>query len=162
VVQELDPPVAARSRSVERRLLLGVCALALAALAVPFAVNQLRGTETQGHAVPLVSAAGLEARSGVRILGLTLAGDGGLLDLRYQVVDAQKAVSVHDGPPPMLVEESTNAAIAQLLMGHQHSSAPKVGLSYYLVFLNEGSILHIGSRVSVQLGDARVAHVVVR
>ena len=36
---------------------------------------------------PSVSAAGLAERSGVRLVRVAVTGGGGLLDLRYQVVD---------------------------------------------------------------------------
>src|SRR6476660_4205419 len=45
---------------------------------------------------PLVSASGLVERSGVKITQVAVTGDGGLVDLRFTVVDANKAAALHD------------------------------------------------------------------
>ena len=42
---------------------------------------------------PLVSESGLVERSGVKITQVAVTGDGGLVDLRFTVVDANKAAS---------------------------------------------------------------------
>jgi hypothetical protein len=112
---------------------------------------------------PLVSSGGLQARSGVRISQLALTGAGGLIDLRFQVVDPNRAASVHSpATPPMLVDERTGVVVNELFMGHQHRSGMKAGQSYYLIFVNPGNLVERGSRVTVQLGAARVAHVAVQ
>jgi hypothetical protein len=115
------------------------------------------------RAVPIVSAAGLEQQSGVRVVRVAVSGDGGLLDLRYQVVDAERAHAVHDqATPPLLIDEDSGTVVDELLMGHTHSQPPKLGLTYYLIFVNPGALVRRGSLVAVQLGGARLAHVQVR
>jgi hypothetical protein len=110
--------------------------------------------------VPLVSAAGLADRSGVRLVRVAVSGDGGLIDLRYQVIDPDRANAVHDAKtPPTLVDERTGLVVNQLLMGHMHHGVLKAGQTYYLIFENPGNLVQRGSRVAVQLGDARVAHI---
>jgi hypothetical protein len=112
---------------------------------------------------PTVPRAALPARSGVRLVRVSTTGGGGLLDLRYQVVDADRAQSVHDAEtPPIMIDERSGLLVSQLFMGHMHHGQPKPGVSYYLIFLNPGNIVRAGSRVTVQLGDARVPHVVVQ
>jgi hypothetical protein len=114
------------------------------------------------HIPPAVSQAGLKARSGVRLIRVAASGGGGLLDVRYQVVDADRALAVHEAEtPPAIIDERTGAVIDQLFMGHMHHGRAKAGVSYYLIFENPGGVA-TGSRVTVQLGDARLAHVVVR
>jgi hypothetical protein len=112
---------------------------------------------------PSVDAAGLVQRSGVKITQLAVTGGGGLVDLRYQVVDADKANALHKaGNPPALVEEETGLVINQLLMDHAHTGQFRVGQTYYLIFENPNTWVHRGSRVTVLLGDAQVEHVTVR
>jgi hypothetical protein len=109
-----------------------------------------------------VSAAGLVERSGVRVVRVAATGGGGLLDLRYQVVDPGAAAGVHDpATPPALVDERTGLVIHRLLMGHEHRGVMKAGVTYYLVFTNPGNIVRRGDRVSVVLGGARLGHVLV-
>jgi hypothetical protein len=127
------------------------------------------GAAATGGAVPAswsrvaVTADGLAERSGVKITQVAVTGGGGLVDLRYQVVDPDKAAALHDRrTPPALVDERTGLVVNQLFMDHSHHGAQQAGVKYYLVFNNPGNWVHRGSRVTVLLGDAEVQHVVVR
>jgi hypothetical protein len=113
---------------------------------------------------PVVGAAGLAERSGVKLTRVAVTGAGGLIDLRYQVVDPDKANTLHNAQtPPALVDERTGLVVNQLLMNHGGHKGPlKVGVTYYLVFNNPGNWVHPGSMVSVLLGNSQVQHVVVR
>jgi hypothetical protein len=149
---------------IERGLLFGAVALALAA-GIPLLVSLLGGSgQAQDvHRFPFVSSAGLIERSGVRVIRVAVSGDGGLVDLRYQVVDSEKANAVHDpATPPVVIDEGSGALISRPFMGHIHSGRPKVGLTYYVIFENTGTIIRRGSRVTVRLGNARLAHVPVQ
>jgi hypothetical protein len=110
---------------------------------------------------PIVSSAGLAQRNGIRIVHVAVTGGGGLLDLRYQVLDPDKAGAVHLAPPEM-VDERSDAVVDNLLMGHQHRGVLHAGQTYYLIFLNPGNLVTRGDRVTVALGGLRVRHVVVR
>lgn len=110
-----------------------------------------------------VPAAGLADRLGVRLTQVAVTGDGGLLDLRFQVVDPDKAAAIHDpGTPPAIVAEDSGLFLDSLLMGHSHSGPFKTAVTYYLLFENDGNLVARGSRVTVLLGDVQVQHVVVR
>jgi hypothetical protein len=112
---------------------------------------------------PPVSRQGLIQTSGVEIVRVAVSGGGGLIDLRYRVVDADKAATIHSTVnPPLLLDQQSGAIVDQLLMGHMHSGRPKVGLTYFLLFTNPGDIVRRGSRVSVQLGGARIQGVPVQ
>jgi hypothetical protein len=112
---------------------------------------------------PAVSASGLAERSGVRLVRVAVTGGGGLLDLRYRVVDPSKAVTVHEAEtPPAIIDERTGLVLNRLLMGHAHHGQLKPAVSYYLIFENTGNWVRRGSEVTVLLGDAQVEHVVVK
>jgi hypothetical protein len=112
---------------------------------------------------PAVSGGDLVARTGVKITQVAVTGGGGLVDLRYQVVDPDKAAAIHDKrKPPALVDEKSGVVVNQLFMDHSHSGAFTAGVTYYLVFNNPANWVGHGSRVTVLLGDAQVEHVVVR
>jgi hypothetical protein len=114
-------------------------------------------------ASPVLSKAGFQDRSGVRIVRVAVTGDGGLVDLRYQVLDQEAAASVHDrATPPDLVDERTGVVVNELFMGHSHHGQLKPAQTYYLIFNNPGNLVRRGSRVTVQLGAARLAHVPVQ
>jgi hypothetical protein len=114
-------------------------------------------------ASPVLSKAGFQHRSGVRIVRVAVTGAGGLVDLRYQVLDPDAAASVHDrSTPPDLVDERTGVVVNELFMGHSHHGRLKPAQTYYLIFNNPGNLVRRGSRVTVQLGAARLAHVPVQ
>jgi hypothetical protein len=112
---------------------------------------------------PVVSAAGLADRSGVRLVYVAVTGGGGLVELRYQVVDPDKAVVIHDDTkPPVIVDDATGVVVDQLLMGHSHTGSFNAGQTYYLIFENPGNLVQRGSTVSVLLGNAQVDHVIIQ
>jgi hypothetical protein len=112
---------------------------------------------------PTVSEAGLVDRAGVKIVYVAVTGGGGLIDLRFQVVDPDKAAAVHDkATPPAILDETTGVVVNSLLMGHSHTGEFKSGVTYYLVFENPGNLVQRGRQVSVLLGDALVRHVPVQ
>jgi hypothetical protein len=110
-----------------------------------------------------VDANGLAERSGVRITRIAVTGGGGLLDLRFQVLDPNRANSLHDAAtPPAVVDEATGLVVRDLLMSHAHTGKYTAGETYYLVFENPGNWIRRGAKVTVLLGQAQVEHVVVR
>ncbi len=112
---------------------------------------------------PVVTEDGLVEKSGVRLVYVAVTGGGGLIDLRFQVVDPDKANAVHEeATPPTIIDETTGLVVNELLMGHMHTAPYTAGQTYYLIFENPGNILQTGNRVSVLLGNAEVDHVVVK
>ena len=112
---------------------------------------------------PVVSGQGLTKRVGVRIVHVAVSGEGGLLDLRFQVLDPSIAADIHDPTtPPALVDEGTGLVANSLLMGHAHTAPFNPGETYYLIFEDPGNVIQRGDTVSVLLGDAQVEHVLVR
>jgi hypothetical protein len=143
-----------------RITLLASTLSALVAASLAYALTR-PSAGTAGHVPPAVSAAGLVERSGVRVIHVAVTGDGGLVDLRYQVVDADRAQQLHD-LPPLLIDEATGGVVMRPWMGHAHTTAFKQGVSYFVLFENSGDLLRPGGRVTVQLGDARLTHVPVQ
>ena len=168
------PPPRRTSRSVVYLgLASGVVLVLVVAAFVSWVARDRAGTSTAGTdaaanvpaswARPVVDADGLAERSGVTITRVAISGAGGLVDLRFRVVDPGKADALHDASkPPALVDEASGLVVRNLLMDHAHSGQFKAGVTYYLVFENPGNWLHSGSKVTVLLGDAQVEHVVVR
>jgi hypothetical protein len=168
------PPPQRTGRSVVYLgLASGMVLVLLVAAFVSWAARDRAGTSTAGTdaagkvpaswARPAVDADGLAGRSGVTITRVAISGAGGLVDLRFRVVDPAKADALHDASkPPAIIDESSGLVVKNLLMDHAHTGTFKGGVTYYLVFENPGNWLHSGSRVTVLLGDAQVEHVVVR
>jgi hypothetical protein len=107
-----------------------------------------------------LSPAAFQQRTGVRLVRVAVSGGGGLVDVRYEVLDPTVAASIHDaGRPPELVDERTGVVVRDLFMGHSHGGAYKAAQTYFLLFDNPGTLVRRGTRVTVQLGAARLAHV---
>jgi hypothetical protein len=152
---------AARTRRLAIRA-AGVVAGVTAAGGLFLAVSSGEGPQRpKPHPLPVaVSPGGLAERSGVRGVHVHVTGGGGLLDVRYEVVDPGKAALLHDrGTPPAVVYEATGTPIESLLMGHLPHGSAKAGLSAFMIFVNPGNIVHRGDLVSVILGPARLTHV---
>ena len=112
---------------------------------------------------PAVPAGDLADRSGVEITRVAVTGNGGLVDLRFKVIDPDRANALHnERTPPAVVDERSGLVVNQLLMNHAHSGAYKAGVTYYLVFENPGNWVRRGGEVTVLLGNAQVEHVTVR
>jgi hypothetical protein len=139
----------------------------VAAVAVP-AYVVLRSSsasvdEAAPAAPPVLSAPAFTARTGVEVVQVAVTGGGGLVDVRYRVVDPDKANAVHERQnPPGLIDEATGVPVWQLVMGHAHKGQVKAGVTYYLVFYNPSDVVQRGAEVTVQLGGARLQHVRVR
>ena len=145
---------------------VGVLAVVLIAGLVLFFTHVIGGGKQDATKVPvswqrpIVSADGLVQRSGVKITQVAVTGDGGLVDLRFEVVDPDRANAVHDpATPPAVVDEQSGLVVHELFMNHSHTGPFKAGVTYYLVFINPGNWVHHGSSVSVMLGNAQVEHV---
>jgi len=84
---------------------------------------------------PAVGTDELVQRSGVRITQVAVTGNGGLVDLRFQVVDPRAANALHDpSRPPAIIDQQTGLVVHSLLMNHAHTGTFHHGQTYYLVF----------------------------
>ncbi|MBB4703331.1 hypothetical protein BJ982_004875 [Sphaerisporangium siamense] len=109
---------------------------------------------------PSVAADDLPDRAGIRLVRVSVSGGGGLVDLRFQVLDPAKAQALHDpATPPVLVDETSGVVVKDLYMGHSHTGPYKAAVTYYLVFVNPGNWIHRGAEVTVLLGDTQIPHV---
>jgi hypothetical protein len=161
--QSNHPSRAARVRMLGAATGAGIALLAAAATYELARHRDQPAGRAKVVAAPLLSKDAFERASGVQIVHVAVSGAGGLVDLRFRVLDPDAAADIHDAAtPPQLVDERTNVLVNELLMGHSHHGRYKAAQTYYLIFNNPGNLVRRGSRVTVQLGAARVAHVLVR
>jgi hypothetical protein len=132
-------------------------AVAFAGLAAWMLVARPSGTTAAEQAA---RQAVFVEKTGVRPVHVAVTGGGGLIDLRYQVVDAEKATAAHDPKrPPSLVDEASGKPINQTWMGHSHTRAFHAGTSYFELLINSRGRLERGSRVTLVFGAVRLEHV---
>jgi len=131
--------------------------LAIGGVALWLAAERTAASSGRQDQAKLARSAFQDA-TGVRVIRVAIVGAGGLVDLRYQVIDPDKAEVVHLYPPN-LVDEKTGDVIDALFMGHSHRGNPKAGYTYPLLFVNRAGLVQPGGAVAVVIGDWRLEHV---
>ena len=102
----------------------------------------------------------LEADWGIRVVGLRLTAGGTLLDLRYTVLDPEKAakIAVQESRSTYLIDEASGTQLPLTTAtrgGARQRSAAQLtsGRAYSLVFPNPGRKFQAGTKVTVVMGD---------
>lgn len=139
-------------------------ALALALLALIGAglgAWQLFGPEKQWEAGTMPVSPEIEERFGVRFSLLAVTADGGMIELRYRVIDEGRAANFghYTETAPLLIAEDTGDIVDVTIMGlHNHRVEP--GRQYYVLYRNTGGVIESGRPVTIALGDLKLEHVV--
>jgi hypothetical protein len=105
----------------------------------------------------------LEAALGIRFTQAAMVADGGLVELRYVVLDTQKASAFQNDtkhPPRLRNERSGKLAWRAALMKQGHELRP--GQTYYLLYLNNDNAIKRGDKIEISSGQRRLTHVPVR
>lgn len=103
----------------------------------------------------------------LQIDSVRLTAAGHFIDLRYRVLDPNKAnASLGPGVKPLLVDEATGAAMAvpttaKLGSLRQTRGEQRPNREYFVLFVNSAP-LHPGSLVTAELGDLRFEHLTVQ
>ena len=106
------------------------------------------------------------AKNSIEIQSVRLTAAGHYVDLRYRVLDAEKASQViGPGIKSLLIDEATGAVLAvpttaKLGSLRQTRGEQKPDHLYFILFLN-GAGLHSGSIVTAEIGDMRFESLIV-
>ena len=145
------------------RLSAGAAPLPLAPDALE--IEAARQAKAAPVLVPTTAApAEFERITGIRIVRLTVTADGGLLDLRYTVLDPEK-VAAHDahGHAIGVVHAGSDSFLADSFHGPGHEQHtpdnPRSGQAYYLLFANPAGLVRPGVEVSVRFGHSELTGV---
>lgn len=159
----LAKPPSAFFKSHTRLWLLLACVLLLTVFVVLMAgwIGISHATVPAAAAIPASPA--FEAATGVRITRVAVTAGGGMIDFRYQVIDPDKAVIVHDwDKPPTIVDEATGKPFNAPWMQHSHNVNLKAGVTYYLILVNPQGGIKRGAPVTIQIGGSQLEHVIVQ
>jgi hypothetical protein len=153
---------APRTRPRRRRLVVAVLVGVLVVAGLGGKAWWDHVTSDVRHGTTLVNIDGMAARYGIHFDLLAVTAAGGLVELRYQVVDPDKAAPlVHDPDlSPALVVEKTGATLVMQSPPHRHGTDLELGGTYFFLLANTRSAIDKGDRVTVIIGDARLEHVV--
>ena len=115
-----------------------------------------------GYHVP--QSSGMEAKLGVRFVQAAVLADGGIVELRYTVLDPQKASAFQRDvkhPPVLRSEQRPGAPLYRTaLMRQGHDLRP--GQSYYILYLNNHRSVRSGETLEITSGQQTLAKVPVR
>ncbi|MBL8341566.1 MAG: hypothetical protein JNL30_08860 [Rubrivivax sp.] len=185
-----DPAAPASTRSLGGRLALAVVALSAGCAlpqATPVSASTAPATLAQAPAAPVVAAAPTDSSGstapeapaapgvaaaplaaptyGIEFLDTRLSAAGSLVDLRYRVLDADKAAPLLDRKVrPVLVQVGTGkrfyvpqppivGALRQTVRG---ANPPQVGRTYFMLFANPDRVLKGGDALALFIGEQRV------
>ena len=151
------PQVATRRRAVV------VAALLVLALAAFFGVRAgMAHVADVRSGTEAVSAEEFGARTGAKITLLGVTAGGGMIELRYQVVDPDKAsLLLHqEDKRPILLVEDTGQTLAMVSRPHNHKAELNLGGTYFFIMANTRNAIKDGTKVTVIVGDVRLEHVV--
>jgi hypothetical protein len=156
---------ASSARSVVRRvsLVLALVAIVLAVLVArgwrPNATNAT-ASSTRGIATMPVSAE-IEATYGVRFSGVDVTAGGGMIQIRYQVLDSAKTEAIHGTDlAPVIVDSRGVEYKDPGMAGHSHvGKTQAAGTTDYILLANAHGGVTAGSFVTIRVGDLALANV---
>ncbi len=111
------------------------------------------------------AAPALPSAFGVEFLGTKLSAADHVVDLRYRVIDAQKAAPLLDRKvKPVLVNDKTGRRyyvpqppiVGALRQTARAPASVQVGRTYFMIFANPDRELKAGDQLALYVGDQRV------
>jgi hypothetical protein len=159
-----------------RRRSLNIAGVVLVAAVLVVAVLLVRGWRPWHHDVAAVStvkgASGsvampvnpqMESEFGIRFTAVGVTSGGGMIMLRYQILDSDKVLSVHDTQTaPYVLGADGFKFDAPGMQGHSHIGKKKLaGTTDYILLANSGGRLKPGMVVTIVAGSLRMSDVVV-
>jgi hypothetical protein len=149
-----------------RRQTLRVLALVVLAAAVVVGVLAWRkdGQAPRVQAAPgavMPASAIIEQTWGIRFVAVSVLADGGLVEVRYQVVDPGKSTRIHAGDAtsskkylPILVVEGTGAKVeTRSVMFQFNHPTDKSGRLYSIIYGNASGALKPHTLVTIHMSD---------
>jgi len=107
-----------------------------------------------------------EKNFGIKIVSLRPTGGGQMLDLRFQVIDPEKAKAVLDkNKKAYVLDDKTGKTLPVPVTKagslRQTTLKPEAGRIYFMLFSNPGGMVREGGSVSLIIGDFRKDSIVV-
>ena len=112
----------------------------------------------------------LREKWGVEVIGIDLTSGGYMLDFRFRVVDAEKALSLFDHRiKPYVLTDRAKVKLPVPMAAKVGAFRPtnrgkniRADKTYYMVFGNPDNFVKAGEKVSVVVGDFRAENLKVR
>jgi hypothetical protein len=141
-------------------LLLAVGVLAMLGLGLG-GWRLYRGASAQYEPGAMPVSTEIEEKFGVRFTFVAVTAKGGMVELRYRVIDEGKAANFghYSETAPMLIAEDTGKVVDVTIMGlHNHRVEP--GRMYYVLYRNTDNAIQSERPVTIAVGDQKLEHAV--
>ncbi len=136
---------------------LGVLVLPLAlAIGITSAAAAPDNFAARAASARVVSAADLEQAYGIKVSLIGVIAAGGLVNVRFTVVDKEKATHLlHDSAalPSLYIE--TRGAVLRSTQAKAHKMTVVDGASYFILYPNSGGVIQAGTPVSIVIDEVR-------
>jgi hypothetical protein len=101
------------------------------------------------------TSAPIEAKYGVRFVGVDITSAGGMIQVRYQVLDSAKAGAIHsEEATPTIIDSSGTKYNLPGMPGHTHiGPVKKAGTTDFVLLANARGGVKAGSTVTLRMGD---------
>jgi hypothetical protein len=146
--------------STRRKLGLTLMAATLAVAAGVGATGLVHAATSAQRRPTVPHDSEVEGKAGIRVTRVALVGDGGLLDVRYIVLDpslATKWTGNTDHPPVMKNERTHDSFDRVAAMRDGHDLRP--GQTYYLIYLNKDGNVKRGDMIDLQIAGTALTGV---
>jgi len=100
--------------------------------------------------------------TGIWIEHVSIIGGGGLIEIRYRILDVDKSEVVHDTVNPPRLVTSDGLELRLQRMDHGHDRDNRLGTTYNEQLVNQGGQLQRGETVTVHVGEFELPGVVVQ
>jgi hypothetical protein len=151
-----------------RSAVVPLAVVVLAAGAAFAVVTGLRGGDSADASLPPAGvapvSAPMEAGYGLRFQRATLAMQGGLVDVRFTILDTVRAEPVigHLSRERVKLVDSATGTVLDTRTMTPGDSNLLDGEGYYMLFRNSGGIIHRGSKIAITIGKYELPGVIVR
>lgn len=106
----------------------------------------------------------LSEKWGIELVAMRSTAAGHMVDFRYRVLDAEKAAPLFKRQTkPYLIHQASGKALAvpntAKLGSLRNSNTPQAGRTYWMFFGNHNRVVQKGDKVTVAIGNFRVADI---
>ena len=154
--------VAHATRYIIHGLILLPVVAAILAYTIWNSLPQERQSAVQEAAVApvtVISAQTLAERFGLQMTLIAVTAGGGIVDVRYKILDKEKAAYLlddADNPPTLFIEEN-GLTLKQAGRAMKHNAELKDNANYFMLYPNTQNAVRHGTPVSVVFGTLRLA-----
>jgi hypothetical protein len=143
------------------RWLAVVAAVAAMTVGILYLRGWRPGSDDSSGGTTMPVSAAIESQFGIRFTSVGITAGGGMIELRYQVLDSIKTQVVHDAETAPFVVRSDGRKFADPgMQGHSHIGKAKAPGTYdYILLANSQNGLQPGDHVTIKVGTLELRNV---